>query len=239
MANGVIYDKVNDVICRLNRGAVTVQFSVVLNKKDKIGKSNNYYHVYEYQSNKYVNANYARSIRRDFSYYVTVKTAGSSKALLIKPENMYLLRAGLTKTIEWFTTERYKGLFKISNNILVVDRSIEVGTVTIPAAYDKDIKIAPSVININDSVTTGVKMKFGDEQTIPVTLEELYAFHYHMMELNMYQAASTIISSLETPELNESNYTKMSDNNMNSYQDNTSFSKNYNTKRSPKSIFDL
>lgn len=196
MDKTTIHDKVSDIICKMSRGTCVVKFNVMLNKKDKDGKAQGYYQEYEYPSNKYIDVNRARTIRRDFYYNVTITY--NETFVTIRPENMIICRRRLQQCTDWFLHEKYKDLFTISNGLLIINPRMRIKPINIPMAYGDSIEFIPSVITEPDeSVTQGVIMKINDKEEFPITIDDLFTFYYEMMSLNMYQSANTIVSSMK------------------------------------------
>lgn len=239
MSNGLIYDKVSDIIAYI--GKLTIKFNVVLNKKDMNGNANHYYHEYEYNSDKYNNVTTARTIRRDFSAYVSINDRDKKISVIIKAENMLLLRKGLSTACEWFISPDFNELFIIKNKLLILNKEIKTADILIPLAYDNNMIIQPSVItNYDTSVSPGVKITFNNKYSFDINISELFEFQYFMEELNIYQSANTIISSLPRPKLTNKNYTKINSIS-NTYKPEISegYVKSANRVKKPESVFDL
>ena len=109
------YDRVTDILMYLSNN-ITLNFNVILSRKDRSGKRNFFQYETEYKS-KYYDVDIGRSIKRNMNFYFTLDNKNDfANGLIIKPQDVLLLNMIIEQQIlPWFFDPQ-KRIFSITKD---------------------------------------------------------------------------------------------------------------------------
>jgi hypothetical protein len=208
------YDRISDVIMHLN-GYTVVKIAVSLNRKDKLGRRNNFYSEYAYGSNKYTDASSLVSIRRTLDPFISIEHTMDDvkESVMIRPSDMIYIRKSLELTMDWFFGENYKDLFRIKKNgTLGLSKRVEPIFIR-NLAMSKFLAFEPiPMTRFDDTDEPGVRIWMSSDKIYTdVLMNNFMGFVYFMMECNMYLSAQVMLSALGMPPERERNRSNMGD----------------------------
>ena len=186
------YEKLQDDIYYIG-GGIYLRLNVVLAKKDKDGNRRFFVSNYRYSS-KYVDKGKLITMRRSFDYYLTIEcTSDNTQNIIIRVQNMILLKAKIKEVTKWFSDSN---VFGIRNNKLVISKKVSVMIDGFP--MEKFITLEPVIINYDDSSVQrpGVRFMVNNMIFTDMAIENFYGLAYLIDTLNLYQSAQILTSSI-------------------------------------------
>lgn len=186
------YEKLQDDIYYIG-GGIYLRLNVVLAKKDKDGNRRFFVSNYRYSS-KYVDKGKVITMRRSFDYYLTIEcTSDNTQNIIIRVQNMILLKAKIKEVTKWFSDSN---VFGIRNNKLVISKKVSVVIDGFP--MEKFITLEPVIINYDDSSVQrpGVRFMVNNMIFTDMAIENFYGLAYLIDTLNLYQSAQILTSSI-------------------------------------------
>ena len=186
------YEKLQDDIYYIG-GGIYLRLNVVLAKKDKDGNRRFFVSNYRYSS-KYVDKGKVITMRRSFDYYLTIEcTSDNTQNIIIRVQNMILLKAKIKEVTKWFSDSN---VFGIRNNKLVIYKKVSVMIDGFP--MEKFITLEPVIINYDDSSVQrpGVRFMVNNMIFTDMAIENFYGLAYLIDTLNLYQSAQILTSSI-------------------------------------------
>lgn len=206
------YDKIVDTIYTLGMNCV-LRFNVSLSR----GYNDKRYHFYkefEYGSKYGDGPQTLVTIKRDYDYYLSIenniKPDNTNKCFIrIGATEYYLFKNAIETVISWFIDSKYKDLFQMKNNELIV---------VAPAPHfrlngfpmDKYLSFDPVVSQKGQSkfdCEPGVKIELSDPNNIVImNLDKLMGLSYILSSFNMIQSAQIMINYLGRPEFGTNRY---------------------------------
>lgn len=204
------YDRLSDDLLYLGNSTL-LRFNVTLarvNSKD--GTKVSYHKEYKYPSDKYIDADFAMTMRRSFDYYLSIeKVDAKESSVMIRVQDIILLRMRLKEVASWFSN----GTFDIiKGDIKIVKRPTPVMIEGL--AGNKMIMFEPVVIvwdNTNEQ-QQGVRMTLSESSTyVDISINNFFGFMYLIDTIDMYGAAQNLVNYLGRPALG-TNLTEFQDN---------------------------
>lgn len=190
------YDRISDNVLFLGQ-STNLKFTVQLSKKNP--EYNNRFHFHrEYKYNSQYGDLY--SIKRDFDYFLSIekldKTYNTNISVMIRVQDIMLLKYKLNEVIKWFTDDT----FCIKNDKLIIHKKEPVIVDGLPC--NQYIQFDPIIIEYENSIIQGIRMTLGNPEVYTdISIQNFYAFYYTIDTFNMYQAAQLMVNYLGRPEL--------------------------------------
>ena len=196
-------DKISDDVFIIGQNLI-LKFNVALSKISA-GKRYYYYKEFEYQNNNFNRYNLI-SVKRSFDYYLSfesIKADYNAKDKLfvrIGITEFPALLAAMDEVYKWFTDVKYQKLYMYDKSGKLIMTS-PIPSHTIPKLpMGKSMTFQPTIIckgiaNADNEI--GVSIDFSDFGVVDVDIDKFIGLRCLLSNLNMYQAASTIISQLE------------------------------------------
>lgn len=198
------YEKLVDDIFRLGRNLV-LRLNVVLSKyNDKYGKEN-YHQEFEYYSKN--TRQYAITLRRSFSYYLTIENmrvdddTPIKQMIMITVNDIIGIRSFVSDIMKWFESSEYDGLYATKNNNLFLTRQVSPIYIDLPS---KSYLAAEPMIYVNNfnEKSPGVRLYLSsDTYYTEISLRNMRGFQYLIFSINMYESACNLINYLQRPDL--------------------------------------
>ena len=195
-----MYDRISDDMYIIGPNVV-LRFTVLLARYSDLYGREDYYKEFEYQ-NKY--GYNAISIRRSFSYYMSIDNIkatenGMKESIKICIEDMILFRKVLTRVTEWFTSGKYKDLYNVIDNKLVLTKHLD--PITLPyLSNDKYLKFEPVVCYNQEVSSPGVRMYLSSETNIvDIPVNKIFGLLYLIENMNLYESAQLLLNYYARP----------------------------------------
>lgn len=194
-------DKLSDDIYAIGPNII-LKFNVSLSKFSG-GKRYHFHKEYEYPSKEGDNL---VTIKRSFDYFLSIEnqqknSEGEKMFIRIGPQDFLRFKSGLEEAISWFNDAKYSNLFAYNNGKLIILPPIPE-TIISGLPMNKAIHITPCIVDkgiANADKEPGVELDFGTD-SINIDLDRLMGLYYIISNLNMYQAALSLVNYLGRPE---------------------------------------
>ena len=197
------YDRISDDIYFLGGGGkLILRMHVGLGKKMTDGTRRHYYHEYSYDS-KYNDVGQVVSMRRSYDYYMTLESMDDKlSAVMIRPQDMILLRSRLSDILNWFSGS----VFGMKKGRLIING--RPTTIKIDGFPDKkSISFDPVVIDWEDETQSmGIRITLTDSTFSDVTIDKFYGFVYIINSMNMIESAQLMLAYMGMPEYGTNRY---------------------------------
>lgn len=205
-------EKISDDMYALGPNVV-LRFNVHLARTT----NNNRYHFhkeFEYSSK----ANGFESlvtIKRTFDFYLSLENCqkdsnGNKVFIRIGPAEYINFKTALETAISWFRDEYYETLFVYDSGKLIMTQPIPEYIVS-NLPMNKYIKFEPVIIDkglANADKEPGIRIELSDDSSyVDITLDKFMGLYYLVSNLNMYQAAITVVNYLGRPPFGTSRIT--------------------------------
>lgn len=199
------YERISDDIYFLGgSGKFILRMNVSLaRKRDKNnGERRYFYNEYSYDS-KYTDKGQVVSMRRSYDYYMTLESLEDRlNGIMIRPQDMILLRSRLAEVLYWFSTD----IFVIRKGKLMLD-SRPNPIIIDGFADNRSIKFEPVVIDWEDgNQSRGARISLSDVIFSDITIDKIYGFVYIINSMDMVQSAQSMLAFMGMPEYGTNRY---------------------------------
>jgi hypothetical protein len=183
------YDKIyDDVLTLSNHFYLRMNVSL----SSKTDGSRRIFHTETSYVDKY--GNNLISIKRSFVYYLSLTKTDEGAAVMIRPQDMIILRKSLMEVESWLNNSTE--IFRIKKKKLVIvnrPQPIVVGGL----AGNEYIAFEPIVYQYDETTDTspGVRITLGQSNAFAdITIDRFYALLYIISSFDMYGAAQNLIN---------------------------------------------
>lgn len=191
------YDRITDILMYLSNN-ITLNFNVVMSKKDKNGARQYYQYEAEYVS-KYIGTNKSRSIKRNMNFYFTIDNKNDfANGFILRPQDVMMLDMIISEQIlPWFMGKNR--IFGIIDNVLVIK-----GNYT-PVLYTqseyKYLSFSPIIYSFEDgSFKEGVRICLNSEsEYADIDIDKFLGFYYILKNTDMYCTACNMLTFVKQP----------------------------------------
>lgn len=218
------YDKISDDVLYLG-SRLYLRMNVSLSDK---AEPNNRYHFHREFMYESIYAPHDKfvSIKRSFNYYLSLdRTDISGGGVMIRPQDMIVLKSKLDEVSKWFSNN----IFAVKNKNLIVKVHQEPIIVE-GLASQKYLQFDPVAVvweNTGEQ-TPGVRITLGDPSIFAdISVDKLFALIYTLSNFNMYQSAQLLLNYLGRPqpgfnllEMEENTFLKENQDNLTNAKDN-------------------
>ena len=195
------YEKITDDIIWFSSKWL-LKFTVILNKNtDKFGKVNYHKEIGYYRENKY-----CINISRSFDSFLSIESArrdeyGNKESVIIKSDDLPVLKYRLSEVARWFMDEKYKNLFIRKNGKIIIPTKVEPVKVE-GLVFDKYIEFEPWVYTMdNQDQLIGVMMYINnDNNSVFLNINKVLGFNDFIQNFNMYQSSQLMLNYIGRPE---------------------------------------
>lgn len=188
------YDRITDILMYLSN-TITLNFNVVLSRKDKFGKRSHFHYETEYQS-KYNGVNIGRGIKRNMNFYFTLDNKNDfANGFIIRPQDVMLLNMIIDQQIlPWFFGQ--KRIFSITKDgeRLIVKGEFE--PVNYTQSEYKYISFVPIVYNYEDGTfKEGIRIYVNSQsEYADLDIDRFMGFVYILKNTDMYAVACSMVT---------------------------------------------
>lgn len=186
------YEKITDTVMWFNKD-ITLNFVVSLANKDKNGNRSHFHKEWQYDS-KYNNKDKVLSIKRNFGYYLVINmTQDKENSLLIRQQDMMMLKTNLKKVT------KFASLFKYDEKHNKLQLSSAYNSIVCPIGRDRVIQFDPIVIIDDEGIKEereGIRVSLTTSSFFDISFDTFLEFYYIISTFNMYQAAITLLNYL-------------------------------------------
>lgn len=196
------YDKISDLMMYLGLNT-SLNFNVNLSKKGQNGERYHFHKEYIYPS-KYSDYGKVISIKRSFSYYLTIDKREPRQSIMIRIQDLIILRSILSGVSSWFTDDT----FGIKNNVLVIHKAKKPMMVN-NLAENKYLQFNPIVMTSeNTSIQQqGIRITLGDPNIYTdIGIDTFFGFKELIDRMDMFGYAQNMINYLGHPEFGTNSY---------------------------------
>lgn len=203
------YEKLVDDIYQLNYNSI-LRFNVILNKKLNDGRRYSFHHEYEYKSDKYIDQDRLITLKRTFDFYLSLENIkpderGIKEFIMIKPQNIILVRQKLNEATNWFTNSNLFAYDK-TGKMIMLGKVNPIQILGLP--MDKYISLEPVIMTYNDNTSfeSGIRIYMSsNENYIDLSIDRFMALVYFINSINMYESAQLLLNYVR-PELGTNLY---------------------------------
>lgn len=188
------YDRITDILMYLSN-TITLNFNVVLSRKDKFGKRSHFHYETEYQS-KYNGVNIGRGIKRNMNFYFTLDNKNDfANGFIIRPQDVMLLNMIIDQQIlPWFFGQ--KRIFSITKDgeRLIVKGEFE--PINYTQSEYKYISFVPIVYNYEDGTfKEGIRIYVNSQsEYADLDIDRFMGFVYILKNTDMYSVACSMVT---------------------------------------------
>lgn len=191
------YDKISDDVLYLG-SKLYLRMNVSLSDKADPDIRYHFHREFMYKDTHAPHDNFI-SIKRKFNYYLSLdRTDISQGGIMIRAQDMILLKSKLEQVSVWFTGNT----FGTKDKQLVI-RYKKDPVILDGLAQQKYIQFNPIVV-VYDSTgeqSPGVRITLGDPDIFAdITVDKFYGLKYTIDNFNLYQSAQLLINYLGRPE---------------------------------------
>lgn len=195
------YDKISDEVLYLG-SYLYLRMNVSLSSKNQ-DQRYHFHKEYKYDSSY----GDLRSIKRSFTYYLTLeKTDIRSSGIMIRPQDMIVVREQLNKVSLWFGGDT----FGLKDKKELIVRQKKKSIIINGLANQKYIQFDPVVLVYENTreQTPGVRITLGDPSIFTdISADKFFALHYTLSDFNMYLSAQLLVNYLGRPDFGTNLYT--------------------------------
>ena len=190
------YDAINDVVYYISQSTY-LGFTVKLSRKNKEGNRSSFHNEYAYNSS-YVGVNTAISIKRIFDYFLTIQNGYNRNIYLqIRPENMIMVQNCFSQASQYLYDE---SLWGMQNKRLIMKGQVQPIIIK-DLPMQKWIMLEPTILSYEgEHYQRGIRMTLSEIGVfVDIPMNNFLGLLYTLNSFNMYQAAITVLSSLQVP----------------------------------------
>lgn len=198
MINGIEYidyDKLSDDLCWLGNKCI-VRMVVKLANKNKDNERQHFHREFKYPAN-YADKREAITVRRSFSYYISIDSLEDSQSsIMITINDILPLRAAINQVYNWF----YDKTFALKGgNMIILEQK---NPITVEGLIGgKYLKFEPIVyLDRYEKQSKGVRIMLGDTSFTDVPVDAFTGFLYLMNTIDMFNAAQNLINYMGHPD---------------------------------------
>lgn len=191
------YDRVTDTLMFLSNN-ITLNFSVVLSRKNKSDERVFFHYETEYQS-KCIGTNNVRGIKRMMTFYFTLDNKNDfGNGLVLRPQDVVILIMIIEKQLFplFFDKDR---IFKIKDNKLVIIGNYS--PVVFTQSDYKYLRFTPIILEYENGLyKEGVRFELNNKhEYVDIDIDKFMGFYYILKNTDMYSAACNIVSYAKIP----------------------------------------
>lgn len=195
----VDYDRISDDIYFLGgMSRIVLRMNVNLAKKSSDGNRYHFYNEYSYDS-KYKDVGRVLSMRRSYDYYLTLEPlVDKMSGVMIRPQDMYLLRSNLSRVASWFSSD--SKVFAIKGGKLrVVEHGLSSTTSGFPDG--RSITFEPVVMDWENQQSQGTRLTLAKGVYSDISIDRFFGFMYIMNSFDMVQSAQAMLAFMGRPDI--------------------------------------
>lgn len=208
------YDNLEKITSTVFRPCNTfaLKHVVQLSKKNKEGRRQYFHREVTYNSNKYVDKKYLKSISIDFYSYLLLEEQGKDwtdrESIMLYNVNLPNFKNGLREVVSWFQKEEYDDLFYTEGGRLKFNPEFGNVKETIRLGETKSVMFRPTVIEDNfGTLYEGVEMYVNTNIAVGyITIDNLMAMYEIISTFNLYQSSLELINYVQRPDFDKFNY---------------------------------
>ena len=194
------YDKISDDMFYLGNN-IAMRFNVILSSKNKSNNDSRYFfhQEYRYNTTKYSDKNVAMSIKRSFSYYISIDILKNwDYSVMIRVQDILLFRNAVNQASSW----AQDGTFILYGKKKELKLSKKVLPIKVILPEQKFVWFEPVVIFYNEVHYPGVRMTISDESIYTdIIMDNFFGLVYLINAVDMFAYAQNMINYLQRPEL--------------------------------------
>ena len=182
-----------------------IKHQVVFGKKNDDETRSGELNKFEYRSNKYTDANNLISYTLNTSDYLVFEcnVYGREKIqIFVSYPHFYRVKRAFREAVKWFNEDKYADMFIYKGNEPIFNSDFsETCSVAYNLVSNKAIKIAPTIIDIENEKYEGVIVYFNTEYDfVSMTMDQLEAVSDFLDEFRLYEASQLLINYMATIE---------------------------------------
>ena len=192
------YDRITDTIMYLSSN-ITLEFVVVLSKKDKSGGRS--FFQYETESvSRYYGVQKSHNIKRNMTFYFVLNNKNDfGNGLILRPQDVVLLILAIEQQIlPWFfgKEERIFSITKDKTKLIIKGNYNPVHYIQ---SEHKFLKFEPIVYEYEDGTyKEGIRITINNE-FVDLDIDRFMGFYYILKNTDMYTVASTMVNYVKMP----------------------------------------
>lgn len=189
------YDRITDILMYLSNN-ITLNFNVVLSRKDKTGKRSFFHYETEYPS-KYLGVNTGRGIKRNMNFYFTLDNKNDfANGFILRPQDVMLLNMLIEKQVlPWFF-DPIKRIFSITKDgeRLIIKGEFE--PINYTQSEYKYISFVPIIYTYEDGTfKEGIRIYLNSQSEFAdLDIDRFMGLVYILRNTDMYSVASSMLS---------------------------------------------
>lgn len=190
------YDKLSDNVLYLG-SRLYLRMNVSLSQKADPNQRYHFHKEYKYDS-LYSSSKKLLSIRRSFDYYLSFDKVDTKDIIIIRPQDMILLKMKLESVSKWFSDDTFG-----SRGKELVIRKKKDPIVLSGLSYQQYLKFEPVPIvwETTGEQTPGVRITLGDSSSFAdISVDKFFGLMYTISTFNMYESAQILINYLGRPD---------------------------------------
>ena len=182
-----------------------IKHQVVFGKKNDDETRSGELNKFEYRSNKYTDANNLISYTLNTSDYLVFEcnVYGREKIqIFVSYPHFYRVKRAFREAVKWFNEDKYADMFIYKGNEPIFNSDFnDTCAVAYNLVSNKAIKIAPTIIDIENEKYEGVIVYFNTEYDfVSMTMDQLEAVSDFLDEFRLYEASQLLINYMATIE---------------------------------------
>lgn len=191
------YDRITDILMYLS-SSFTLNFNVILSKKDKSGSRSFFQYETEYGS-KFIGTDKGRSIKRIMQFFFTIDNKKDfTNSFMMRLQDVYLITTIIEKRLFPLIFGERRVYKIIEKQLVIVDK---VDPILYAQSEYKFLLFEPIVYQYeNKTYKEGVRISVNSKfDTIDMDIDKFLGFYYLLKTTDMYTAAATLINFVKLP----------------------------------------
>lgn len=192
------YDKISDDMMYLGNN-ISLRFNVLLSRKASMtDNTRRFFHSEFRHKSKFMDADSAISIKRSFSYYISIDVGGErwDSSIMIRIQDILILRDLLKQVTKWLMDGK---TFEVIDGNLICHKRKSIKLDNMPDG--KYILFDPIVLEYNSVQRTGIRMSLSSNDVyVDMNTDAFFGFKYLIDTVDMFSCAQNMLNYIGRPD---------------------------------------
>lgn len=191
------YDRITDILFYLSP-TITLNFNVILSRKNKTGERMFFQYETEYGS-KYIGTNTGRAIKRNMSFYFTFDNKNDfGNGFILKPQDVVMLITIIDNQLLPLIIGERRIYKIIDGNLVITGKYKPIDYIQSDYKY---LRMEPIVCKYEDGTfKEGIRLTVNSEhEYADLDIDKFFGLYYLLKNTDMYSAACALTNYVKQP----------------------------------------